>query len=419
MKTILVTMLAAVLAVPAFAAARLTYQLSGGAVPVYWPQEAFPLAYQIDRRVVNVIPEKTIDSAFGEWAAVASANVSFKSRGIADGLKFGQDQQNTITVVDGMFKDQHFLALTTNWYDTTTGRLTEGDIQVDSVACASYNTQLLIEHEIGHLLGLDHSAVISSVMYPFVPKGGSVALDSDDRIAIAGIYPRTVPNLDGATIKGQVTGDNGAIFAAQVVAMNARGELVATGLTDSSGQFLLEGLPPGDYRVYAEPLDGPVGTDNLAGIWKSARVVSFPTHFAGSGVVHVQSGNVYGNINVNSAGAPVQLNPKWIGAFPPGSSDIALSSTSVTVKPGQNVSIAVGGDGFVGGMTSFEVLNPGFTRTSDFKYAGNYLYATFTVAPDAASGSTAIIVHNGNDTAALTGALKVQGTTARRRASAS
>jgi hypothetical protein len=418
MKTFLVTVLAVVLAVPAFAAARLTYQLSGGAVPVYWPQSSFPLNYQIDRRVVGVIPEKTIDAAFAEWAGVPTANLAFRSRGVADGVKFEQDSNNTITVVDGMFKNQHFLALTTNWYDTTTGRLTEGDIQIDSVACASYNTQLLMEHEIGHLLGLDHSAVISSVMYPFVPKGGGYALDSDDRIAISGVYPRFVPNVDGATMKGQVTGDNGAIFAAQVVAMNGRGELVATALTDSSGNFMLEGLPPGDYRVYAEPLDGPVLTDNLAGVWKSARVVSFPTHFAAAGPVHITSGNVYGNINVNSTGTPLQLNPKWVGAFPPGSSDIALSSTSVTVKPGQSVSIAVGGDGFVSGMTSFEVLNSGFTRTSEFQYAGNYLYATFSVAADAAAGSTVILVHNGNDTAALTGALKVQGATARRRASA-
>jgi hypothetical protein len=406
MKTLLITILIAV-AVPAYPATRLTYALPGGAVPVFWPQSSFPIPYQIDRRAATMLTQATIDHAFDEWTAVSDATVSFAPGGVVDGAKAGKDGRNTVSLIDDLFQNQHFIAVTTNWYDDS-GKMTESDIQIDPMAAGTnYNAQRLVAHEVGHFLGLDHSAVISSVMYPFVGKAAPTALDSDDRIAIAGIYPKEDP-MAGGTIKGQVVGNDGAIFAAQVVALNGDGEPVATDLTNANGQFVLHGLPTGDYRVYAEPLDGPVDVQNLAGVWREARVVSFPTHFARAEAMHVESGTIYGGIDVNSSGAPVTLNPKWIGAFPDGSTDVSLSSAPVFLKPGQTMAVAVGGDGFTSGMTTFVVLNPGFKRISDFRYAANYVYATFRIAPDAPAGSSVVVVTSGNDSAMLTGALQVQ-----------
>jgi hypothetical protein len=406
-KTILAVVVAAAFAMPSFAAVRLTYDLPGGAVPVYWPASAFPLPYQIDRHAAEMLSVDTIDRAFADWTTVPEANVSFRSLGVADGALAGKDGRNTISMVDDLFANQHFIGLTTNWYDSE-GRMTEADIQIDPVAVqGKYNLQLLVEHEVGHLLGLDHSAVISSVMYPFVGYGASVALDSDDRIGIASVYPRVDP-VAGATLMGQVADDNGGIFAAQVVAVNESGEPVATALTKADGAFVLSGLPSGSYRVYAEPLDGPVNAANLSGVWRDAKVVSFPTRFAQGGAMHVDAGKIYGNVNVSSAGAPVTLNPKSIGAFPSGSGTMSLGSSPVSLLGGQTLDLAVGGDGFTSGMTKFEILNPGFTRTSEFKYAGNFVYATFRIAPGAPAGSAVVLVTNGNDSATLTGALRVQ-----------
>jgi len=73
------------------------------------------------------------------------------------------------------------------------------------------------------------------------------------------------------------------------------------------------------------------------------------------------------------------------------------------------VTIAIAGDGFINGMTIFEIPNPEIRRVSDFTYSGNYLYATFNVAPDAADGSVSIFVKNGSETAALTGGLRIAG----------
>jgi hypothetical protein len=105
----------------------------------------------------------------------------------------------------------------------------------------------------------------------------------------------------------------------------------------------------------------------------------------------------------------VTLNPVTIGISPVGSSDLKLMSSPIAIKPGTSTQIAVGGEGFANGGTTFEVLNPGFHRTSDFTYGPNYAEATFAIDRDASPGSAVILVHNGNDVAALTGALRVNG----------
>ena len=104
---------------------------------------------------------------------------------------------------------------------------------------------------------------------------------------------------------------------------------------------------------------------------------------------------------------PDDLNPRWIGVFPPTSTEIRLSSTVATIQGGREVAIAVGGDGIVGGLTEFEVLNPGFTRTGDFRFGPNYLWATFRVDKAAEPGSVVIVVKNGGVQTALTGAIRV------------
>ncbi|HEV8436000.1 MAG TPA: matrixin family metalloprotease [Thermoanaerobaculia bacterium] len=405
-----VVLLAAFLTTPIFAAVRLTYEFGGKATPVAWPASAFPLQYTVDRKVADKFGVDTVDRAFSAWTSVPDANITFRDTGVSDGAQAGQNGVSSVTMMDGLFKDQGFIAVTTNWYDTN-GSMTEADIQIDSSQVgASYPALATIEHEVGHFLGLDHSPVLSAVMYPYVCKNSPANLDSDDRIAIAAVYPKVDPTSAGATLTGRVTANGSGIFAAQVVAVNDDGEPVATALSDSTGDFILEGVPAGTYRIYAEPLDGPVQPANLDGIYRGAKVTSFATRFVAGGPMTVKSGNVYGNLVVDAGGAPVQLNPKYAGlGTSSNGTDFALSAATVSVKPGTTVTLAIGGDGFTSGMTTFQVLSPSMKRTSDFRYGANYVYATFQVASDATGGSSSILVTSGNDTAALTGVLRIDG----------
>ena len=380
----------------------------GAPVPVAWT--SFPISYAIERRVAEAVPGGVpqIERAVNDWSNVAGAQITFNDLGVRDGITAGKDGQSSITLTDELFADQHFLALTTNWYDDN-GHVIEADIQIDPMAISGhYNLQQLVRHETGHLLGLDHSAVLSSVMYPYVGTGGVTSLDSDDRIAISAVYPRATA-APGATLQGRVSGDDGGIFAAQVVALNDNGEPVSTGLTGPDGSFTLQGIPTGNYRIYAEPLDGPVSVSNLSGNWRSAKVTSFPTQFADGGTsMHVESGKIYGNINVNGAGAVQQLNPKWIGVCGVGGTNVSLGSMPIVLNAGQTVTIALGGDGFLSGVTTFDIPSPNFRRISDFKWSGNYVSATFQTTLNSPPGSVVILARSGNESAALTGALRVE-----------
>jgi hypothetical protein len=403
-KTLLIFLV--LVAATAQGATRLTYEMNGKATPILWPAASFPISYHVGRDVSTRLPQAdlVIPAAFAAWQTGPESQVQFRDGGAVD-AKAGRDGKNTISITDQLFASSGFIAYTTNWFNDD-GSIVEADVQIDAgVTTNGYSLQGVVEHEIGHLLGLDHSASLSAVMFPYVGSEEPSGLDSDDRIAISNMYARGPAYGVGATLQGEVRDSSGGVFGAQVVAVDAVGTPVATALTDAGGRYELTGMPEGEYSLYAEPLDGPVESKNLSGIWRTGRS-GFRTEFLQGQSISLRRGDKR-EINFQLDGRPSSLNPRWIGAFPKESSDIRLSSTASTIRPGSTICISVGGDGFLTGVTSFEVLNKGFTRVSEYQYAANYLWATFEVAADTPEASLVVKVTNGDETAALTGAIKV------------
>ena len=80
-------------------------------------------------------------------------------------------------------------------------------------------------------------------------------------------------------IRGTIRSGAAALFGAHVVAVDADGTGVVSTLSQSDGSYVLRFLPPGQYRVFAEPLDLPVTKDNLSGFFGSARTDFGTTYF--------------------------------------------------------------------------------------------------------------------------------------------
>jgi hypothetical protein len=159
----------------------------------------------------------------------------------------------------------------------------------------SYDLESILTHELGHTFGFNHSGVWNAMMFLYAPPPGQMTgtrpttatpdapLADDDRTGLRILYPNASDSVHIGTIGGRVLPANPlalpaspagvtGIFPSQVVALdNATGAVIAATLAGWScrgqgpaqfdGSFSLQRLMVGtsqSYRIYAEPLDGPV-----------------------------------------------------------------------------------------------------------------------------------------------------------------
>jgi hypothetical protein len=315
-----------------------------------------------------------------------------------------------------------------------TGAITEADIALNPYqqfstdgTIGTYDLESAVTHELGHLLGLDHSGVIGSTMQPRQGRNGlynlpafaTRTLSDDDRSGVQALYGiKPALARTRGSISGVISRAGGKpVFGANVwVEDEENGRMIAAFTTQADGVYEFAGLTPGKYRVLVEPLDGPIALDELAAQrGPYLKLSQSPLRFRAQdfGEQLVEPG---GALEVNATVSTIkgELNPYLIGF------NGQLSSVPVPVTPGRTYRIFVGGDGLnpkdlaAGGVTidsPFLTVNQASITAQQFGADLSVITFDVNVAAGAPIGDyTVRVVNRAGETAYVTAGLTVDGT---------
>lgn len=236
------------------------------------------------------------------------------------------------------------------FFDPETGFIAEADISINPRPRAEDGTQLQFStdgtpgtydleatftHEIGHLLGLDHSSMLSATMQGRQAFNGTFGLPAmtertlseDDRQKIRSLYgPKLrLGRIEGRLVDNRVPGSLTPLNGVNIWAENVvNGRVIASDLTAEDGTYRLEGLAPGQYRVVVS--SAADNAQKFRSFELSNQVVVKPDVAT----------------PLNSSLVPQQasvLTPKMVGL------NAELSTVALPLVPGKRVKIYLGGEG--------------------------------------------------------------------------
>ena len=297
--------------------------------------------------------------ALSRWAG--ATNITFiESLSTAQSISSETgDGISLVTIADtrennAIFSGAEMTGRTRVFYDPDTGNISEADISINPHPALSdgspvqfstdgtpgtYDLESTFTHEIGHLLGLDHSVVMGSTMQARqglngvfgLPAFTARTLSEEDRERVRSRYG---PSDNDGAIAGKASA---SLAGARIwVEHNTTGRVTGASTVSADGSYRVDALVPGNYRVLVEQQDelfdnSAPTSDEL----KLARAAELARQIV------VRSGST------SSAGASTApprtsfqfLNPRFLGI------NRELSSVALPLEPGRSFRVYLAGEG--------------------------------------------------------------------------
>lgn len=403
---------------------------------IKWPKKTIEVAFSTSLVApgAHIKPDSDVIGAarraLGRWSALANINfIVVWSAATSISPADEGDGVSLITIADTVeneaFNSDTTAGRTRVFYDPETGTIAEADVSINprprtedgteiqfstDGTPGTYDLEATLTHEIGHLLGLDHSAVIGSTMQGRQAFNGTFGLPAltertlseDDRQKVRSLYG---PNKRLGRIEGKLADNRTPGALVPLAGVNVWAESVATGKVVASdvsaddGSYRLEGLAAGQYRVMVSPRaeEGvSLGPPKFRSFEVSNRVTVKADDFS----------------SLNYHLVPPQasaLSPKVIGL------NSELSTVPLPLEPGKRVKIYLGGEGVDQVPGTNILVNSPYFAVDPATLIREQLNAPFPVisvevqvAPNAAFGDYTIrLQSNSGEMAFVPGAITI------------
>ena len=374
-----------------------------------------------------------IRASFAQWQSIPGTALKFEEAGIApaglDDIVLGDGTNSVFWTTRSSVAGVSMVGRSgyTQVLLDEQNRILEADIALNAwlyswfTDFSNTNTgaqfvETTILHEIGHLLGLDHTPVGGATVVDGGPGlGTGVGLSSDEIAAARFLYPATGTAAQVGTISGTVRLNGVGIRGAIVTAETTNGIAISSTPSDSSGFYRLPALPTGAYNVHVSPLD----SDSAAVNSSLFRASDIAGDFGAAVTAFKATENTSATVN---AGATTTLNVNVTGGEPAFRIQQIMKPTTlasapspvrygVAVTPGETIYVGAYGSALPADAT-FSITGDGIsinsvTHEPNRFGAQHLLKALINVATNATTGLRTIIVRRGTEIAYANGYFEV------------